>query len=107
MAQSREAVVSSLLASFAAGERRETPYRHWFVATCLPEQSINDINELPFPAPSLGGMSGKREVHNATRKYFDAENRAKYPVVTAVAEAFQSPSVTRQIEDTTGYFVRF
>jgi hypothetical protein len=41
-------------------------------------------------------------VHNATRRYFDAENRARFPVVAAVSEAFQSAKVTRQIESTFG-----
>ena len=36
MAVTTEAVVSSLLASFAAGQRHETPYRHWLVSKCLP-----------------------------------------------------------------------
>ena len=98
MAVTTEAVVSSLLASFAAGQRHEAPYRHWLVSQCLPSGTVEELNGLPFPAPALGGVSGKREVHNATRKYFDIENRAKYPVIAAVAEAFQSQKVTREIE---------
>lgn len=99
MASRTEAVIESLLASFAAGKRHETPYRHWLVGSCLPAGMVEEINDLPFPPPALGGQSGKREVHNATRKYFDVENRAKYPVIAAVSEAFQSPKVTRQIEE--------
>lgn len=102
MASRTEAVIESLLASFAAGQRHETPYRHWFVGSCLPAGMAEEINNLPFPAPALGGQSGKREVHNATRKYFDVENRAKYPVIAAVSEAFQSPKVTRKIEEVYG-----
>ncbi len=102
MAHTTEAVVASLLSSFAAGERHETPYRHWLVRSCLPAGAVEEINGLPFPPPALGGISGKREVHNATRKYFDVENRAKYSVIAAVSEAFQSPTVTRQIEQSFG-----
>lgn len=102
MAHSTEAVVSALLAGFAAGERHETPYRHWLISACVTEAAIDDINALPFPAPALGGVSGKREVHNATRKYFDVENRAKHPVIAAVSEAFQSPLITRDIESRFG-----
>ena len=94
MAQTTEAVVASLLSGFAAAPRHETPYRHWLVGQCLPAGAVEEINALPFPAPTLGGVSGKREVHNATRKYFDAENMARYPVCTAVNEAFQSPRLT-------------
>ena len=99
---SSQAVVSSLQASFNAAKRHETPYRHWFVSHCLPEGAIDDIIGLPFPAPSLDGVSGKREVHNATRKYFDVENRAKFPVISAISDAFQDASVTRGIETVFG-----
>ena len=40
---------------------------------------------LPFEAPSLDGVSGKRELHNNTRKYFDVENRKNFPVCEAIA----------------------
>ena len=102
MAETTETVVSSLLAGFAACKRYETPYRHWIIDQCTPAAAIADLNGLPFPAPALGGVSGKREVHNATRKYFDVENRAKYPVIAAIAEAFQDSRVTRNIESTFG-----
>ena len=97
-----DATVSSLLASFSAGKRAETPYRHWFVSGCLPQGAIGELIDLPFPAPSLDGVSGKREVHNGTRRYFDVENRAEYPIVGAVADAFQDKRVTRGIESVFG-----
>jgi hypothetical protein len=53
---------------------------------------------LPFQAPDLGGISGKREVHNATRKYFDVANRKTFPVCAAVSEALQDVRLTRAIE---------
>lgn len=92
------AVVASLLESFAAAEARETPYKHWLLERCLPAGAIDEVLDLPFPAPELGGVSGKREVHNATRKYFDLENREKFPVVAAVSDALQDPRVTGAVE---------
>jgi hypothetical protein len=70
------------------------------VKGCLPFAVAEEITALPFPAPALGGMSGKREIHNATRKYFDVENRDRFPAVAAFADAFQSRSVTGAIERT-------
>jgi hypothetical protein len=102
MAHTTEAVVSSLLAGFAAAERHETPYRHWLIGACLPSGAVEEINALPFPPPALDGLSGKREVHNATRRYFDVENRARHPVIAAVSEAFQDPRVTRGVEASFG-----
>lgn len=94
MTASKEAFVSTLLQSISSSERSETPYRHWFLRGCLPADAIDEILSLPFPAPALGGVSGKREIHNATRRYFDAGNRGTYPVCENFSEAFQDPRVT-------------
>jgi hypothetical protein len=94
----KNAVIDSLIASFKAGKRADLPYKHWIVEHCLPKDAIADIIELPFPAPELGGLSGKREVHNATRRYFDAENMEKFPVCKAVNEALQDRRTTAAIE---------
>jgi hypothetical protein len=97
MAISKEAFVASLLESIDASKRVETPYRHWFLDRCLPAGAVDQILSLPFEAPSLGGVSGKRELHNNTRKYFDAENRGKFPVCEAFCQAFQDRRVTDKI----------
>jgi hypothetical protein len=100
MAQSSDACVAALLESFRAATRHEQPYRHWFLTKCLPATVADEVSALPFEAPDLGGVSGKREIHNATRKYFDVENRAKFPVCAAVSEALQDARITRAVEST-------
>lgn len=102
MAGSVNATKASLLASFAAGKKGDKPYPHWFVENCLPAGVVDQCLGLQFPAPGLDGISGKRELHNATRRYFDAGNRAKFSFVDDVAQAFQSPDVTGAIEKTFG-----
>ena len=77
MAITKDAFVAALLESFGGARRMEEPYRHWFLQRCLPADAVDPILDLPFPAPDLGGVSGKRELHNATRKYFDVENRGQ------------------------------
>ncbi|MGH6793377.1 MAG: hypothetical protein ACRECF_11665, partial [Methyloceanibacter sp.] len=72
---SAEDVVQTFLQSIDSGKRSEKPYRHWSIADCLPADTLKDIQALPFEAPSLDGVSGKRELHNNTRKYFDVDNR--------------------------------
>ncbi len=62
----------------------------------------SDLRRLPFSAPDLGGVSGKRELHNDQRHYFDAANNARFEVCAAVASAFQSRAVTSAIERATG-----
>nr|PZN85492.1 MAG: hypothetical protein DIU57_06545 [Pseudomonadota bacterium] len=92
------AIIQSLLESFAAAEVHEFPFRHWLLTRCIPEPAVDEILELPFPPPALNGVSGKRELHNATRKYFDRENQAKFPIVASVAQALQDPRVTGAVE---------
>ena len=92
------AIVDTLVGSMAGSDRNPRPYPHWFITHCLPDDVADEVTALPFPAPALGGVSGKRELHNATRKYFDVENRATFPVVEAFAQAFQSREVTGLVE---------
>jgi hypothetical protein len=99
MAITKEAFVSALIESIAASQRHETPYRHWLLERCIPEDALDQVLALPFPAPELGGVSGKRELHNATRRYFDVENRARHAVCEGFCQAFQDPHVTGRIEE--------
>jgi len=94
--------IASMKRSIDAAQRHDTPYPHWFLEGCLSAHSATAAQDLPFAAPALDGVSGKRELHNATRTYFDAPNRAKFPVCGAVADAFQSPELTRKIETAFG-----
>jgi hypothetical protein len=97
-----EDIVRCFIASADSATRSEQPYRNWILRGCLPEDAVEDILALPFAPPSLDGVSGKRELHNNTRKYFDVDNRRRYPVCEAVARAFQDKQVTKHIENTFG-----
>jgi hypothetical protein len=97
---SRDTITASLQTSFANAVGGARPYQHWFVENCLPAPALKAATTLPFEAPALGGVSGRREVHNATRKYFDADNRTRFPVAGAMADALQSEAITRRIETT-------
>ncbi len=99
MAITKQAIVDSMLNSIEASKFTPTPYKHWFLRHCLPQDVIDTVLALPFDAPSLDGVSGKRELHNNTRKYFDQENMGRFPVCTAFNEAFQSKAVIDRIEE--------
>jgi hypothetical protein len=88
--------------SLSTAPRDEQPYRHWTLSNVFSDAVVEALSTLPFPAPSLDGVSGARELHNNTRQYFDAENNARYPVCGAVAEMFQSSDVVGMIADATG-----
>lgn len=99
VAQRSEAVArpkaSEIAAQFARSigqaTQREEPYRHWLLTDVFPAGIADELAVLPFPVPDLGGDSGRREIHNATRQYFDAEKMAAHPVCREVAEVLQAP----------------
>jgi hypothetical protein len=95
-------IVLSFIKSIDSAKRSDQPYRNWSLKDCFPEDTVDDILALPFEAPSLDGISGKRELHNNTRKYFDAENRKRFSVCEAVAQAFQDKRLTSHIEKAFG-----
>lgn len=99
MAITSNAIVDAMLASMESSKRTDQPYPHWFLSNCLPSDAAEQIIHLPFAAPELGGVSGKRELHNNTRTYFDQDNMDRHPVCKAFNDAFQSEKLTGKIED--------
>jgi hypothetical protein len=95
-------LLASLAASLKAASPVDTPYRHWLPECFMPEPVARDLHALPFEAPDLHGVSGKRELHNDTRSYFDAANNAKFPVCGLLARLFQHPATVRLLQDATG-----
>jgi hypothetical protein len=96
------AVKASLIAAFAAARPQPSPFPHRLLSDVFPEGMTHDLCRLPFPCPDLNGVSGKRELHNDQRHYFDPANNARFDACAAVADAFQSREVVRAIESTTG-----
>lgn len=97
-----EAVTVSLTDCLAARRQFDEPFRHWMVADVFPPAVAAALRSLPFPRVALGGVSGKRELHNDERRYFDAGNNARFAECAAVADAFQSAHVVESIEEGTG-----
>ena len=95
-------VAKSVAEALQAAERFEEPYVHWIVRDMLPPETVKALIELPFPAMDLEGVSGRRELHNDERIYFDAANMQAHPVCKAVAEAFQAPETVAAIQACTG-----
>jgi len=99
MAITKQSIVDAMLKSIDTSKLNAKPYKHWFLSHCVPDDVLDAVLALPFEAPPLDGVSGKRELHNNTRKYFDAENMDRYAVCKAFNEAFQSRAVTDRIEE--------
>jgi hypothetical protein len=101
-AELAQAVGTQLVTAFAQATHSSDPYSHWRVDEVFPAGLPQVLRGLSFPAPRIGGVSGKRECHNDQRHYFNAANNARFEVCGAVAEAFQSSCVVRAIEAATG-----
>jgi len=96
------AVQATLAEAFASADVGEAPYRHWLLRTVFPPGLTEELRGLPFAPPDLCGVSGKRELHNDQRHYFDAANIARFDACLAVADAFQSREIVAAIGRRTG-----
>ena len=83
-------VVASVRASILARKTFERPYKHFVVENLFPPSVADELADLPFKAPALEGVSGKRELHNDTRSYFDTAAMERFPVMRIVAEALHA-----------------
>ena len=92
-------IADAFAASIAARQTFDEPYRHYFIDNVFPSDVTDELANLPFAAPRLDGVSGKRELHNDQRSYFDASAMTRFPVARVVAEALQSRQVVRLIHD--------
>ncbi|HWF00618.1 MAG TPA: hypothetical protein VG248_12530 [Caulobacteraceae bacterium] len=95
-------VEDTLLASFDGAEDQPSPFRHWVLRQVFPTSLAHELRTLPWTPPELGGVSGKRELHNDQRHYFAGPANARFPACAAVAQAFQSARVVAKIEAATG-----
>lgn len=95
-------IKTSLERSFARAALFDEPYRHWVLDAFFPDDVAADLQGVEFPVAELGGVSGKRELHNDTRHYVDEANRARLPSFAAIANAFQSAETARAFEAFTG-----
>lgn len=92
----------AFFASMNAAQVKDYPYRHWLVFDIFPVEIAEQLANLPFPVPDIGGISGQRDLHNATRQYFDRDNIQKYVLCKEVAEHFQSKSTIESLQNTFG-----
>jgi len=101
MLDNSSVTAADIIATFRASiEQRQAfaaPYQHFLVDNLLPASVARELNELPYSAPTLDGVSGRRELHNDQRSYFDAQAMEQFPVMRPIADALQSPELTGAI----------
>ena len=93
---------TSFSASMNSAQMKEHPYRHWLVFDIFPDDVAEKLANLPFPVPDISGVSGQRDLHNATRQYFDRDNIEKHAICKEVAEHFQEKSTIECFQTTFG-----
>jgi hypothetical protein len=96
------AIKAQIGASLAAASVSETPYHHWTLTHLFPETIVDALFDLPFEAPALDGISGKRELHNDTRTYVNDETIARRPVCAAIARALHDPDTVAMFANAIG-----
>ncbi len=84
--------------SLARATQGETPYRHWLLTDVLPADTCEGLSHLPLIPAVIADTQGRRETHNDSRIFLNPESRARFPVCAELAEALQSPAITRLIE---------
>ncbi|MDB5569262.1 MAG: hypothetical protein JWN93_445 [Hyphomicrobiales bacterium] len=87
----------AFIASCQSARAIPQPYPHYLMGGIFPDAVAAQVTGLPFKAPALEGESGRRELHNETRSYFDAASIAQFPVVAEIAAAFQSREVAQAV----------
>ena len=97
VAASVDDIKAAVRASIAARRAFDAPYRHFLIDRLFPDAVAAELADLPFRAPGLDGVSGKRELHNDTRRYFDAATNAEHPVMGRVAAALQADDIVAEI----------
>jgi hypothetical protein len=95
-------IKTAIVKSMRAMQAHDAPYRHWTLSHMLPAAVIDGLMALPFEAQETLGLSGKRELHNDTRTYFDPVNIKRFAVCEGVARAFQDDAVVAAIAEATG-----
>jgi hypothetical protein len=93
-------IKASVRASIAARQTFDKPYAYALIHNLFPAAVARELTDLPFKAPSLDGVSGKRELHNDKRRYFDTATNAEYPVMGRIAEALQATDIVSEFART-------
>jgi len=92
------AIQTGFVSALAASQRKSDPYRHWLLDDILPTAAAEEIVDLPIGLPGGLVFNGRRETNNASRTYFDETGRRRFPVMQAMAEAFQATETVAAIE---------
>lgn len=78
------------------------PFRHWLPQHALPGSTAHALSALDIEAPRVGDTQGKRETHNATRRFFSPGHREAWGISDSLARAFQNGEIVSMLQSLTG-----
>jgi hypothetical protein len=93
---------SHIRCALRLARRNDHPYRHWLLSDVLPADLAHAATMLPFAAPDIADTQGRRETHNTSRIFVSPDNRARFPVCAALADAFQDEATVALLQDICG-----
>lgn len=96
---SAQTIAHYVQARLEATPLQAEPYAHWHVTDFLPADVAQAITELPIDYVPVSETYGKRDSHNELRQFFSPDKQALYPVIKAMAEAFQMPRTVYALQD--------
>jgi hypothetical protein len=94
-------MTASLTAAFQAPPH-PSPFRHWRLTDILPPATAGRLATLTLQGGATGDTAGRRETHNATRRFLDPAQQARNEDCRALATALQSPALAATIAARTG-----
>ena len=62
-----EHIIKHAKRALEGASRIGKPYPHWLITDLFPDDIVAHLRDLLFSVPDLGGVSGKRELHNEQR----------------------------------------
>jgi hypothetical protein len=89
---------SHFTSSLGAAVLATSPYRHWRLGDVLPPAAADEVAALPMAPPAIDDTRGRRETHNSTRRFLDADCQARFPVCREIAAMLQEGPAVAAIE---------
>ena len=96
------AVSENVLNSLHHADQSNSPYPHWLLNHCLPEDVADELIALPIQPARIGDTKGRRETNNDSRIHFGAEYQRQYKVIESLARVFQSKRIVDALKAVTG-----
>ncbi|MEM9015026.1 MAG: 2OG-Fe(II) oxygenase [Pseudomonadota bacterium] len=92
-----EAVATNFKLALQNATWSDDPYKHCIIRDVLPDNVCENLASAEFPTQVLNGVSGSREAHNDSRRYFNEATMIAGGVFDDVATAFQKEETAQAI----------